>query len=250
MSTTVFIISGTTYTTPANFVSLVSLNGIGAGNQEYVTAGGAGGPAGAFAVNTSASLSASTSYNIQIGIKNNNIAQGTSASPVGQDTWFSDASSILYAQGAGRTYDAPGLAANCVPTTGAANGGQGSATGSGGGGGAGGPNGAGNPGVLHVGGSGDAGFGGAGGGAGANGGNGTEWTASVGGTAGSGGGGGGSAVADAGNGGNYGAGAGDSVNFNEGNSGPGLIVFIYVPFTPLAVSLPEIPRQSLSVIGY
>ena len=223
---TVLIDTGTTWTTPSDFASLVSIEAIGAGGAgsynttSYYREGGGG---GAYSITSIGTFAASTSYNIHIGVAGG--TQGTSSSPGTADTWFNNAASTLFAQGgktaaySSLTYGG-GAAASCYPTTGAFNGG----TGYGGltpgyGGGAAGKHGAGANATSGGSGQGDNGFGGTAGGAG------TEWSyaqknSTVGaGTAGSGG--GGSAA-----GGLYG-GAGGCAAASGGAGANGCIFFTY-----------------------
>jgi hypothetical protein len=233
---TVLISSGTTFTVPGDYGTLVAIYGIGGagnpgagqgGNTSGPGSGGNGGAGGAFTAFTGTlAITPSQVVNIQIGDAGG--SRGTSSSPGTADTWFYAANKV-FAQGANGT--TAGLASNCVPTSGAANGGSGgtnSGTSGGGGGGSGGPNGAGG----SNGGAGDAGSGGSSGG-----GNGAEWTITAGGTAGSGGGGSGGS----GNGGLYGAGGGGgnggakvlpptftpNPGGSPGTSQDGVIVFVY-----------------------
>jgi hypothetical protein len=258
---TVFITSGTSYTIPADFVSLVSVDCIGGGGA--VAAGGGGSGGGAFA-----------SSNAVTGL----VASGTAFVRLGAaaDTWFnaaSDSAPTLTTQGAlakagsvnvTTTGGAGGQDASCVGTTRYSGGNGGNRSGlNGSGGAAAGPQGRGAPGIS---GSGSGGFGGGGanggsrgsgstGGTGINGGNGgngslfsatgagsagsvgTQYTATAGDTAGPGGGGGSAGITSGagGVGGNYGGGGGGSTNLTQTGTS-GLIVFIYVATPVTAVS--------------
>lgn len=224
----VLIDTSNTFTVPSNFISLVSIEGIGAGGQgiRNNTAGSrkaAGG--GAYSITTIPinAISAGSVYNIQIGIQGGN--QGNTSSPGIADTWFNSATGTLYAQGAVNAttsgVGAPGISSNCYPIIGAYSGGTANNSPGGCGGGAAGKNGAGGDataGIGGTGGQGDNGTGGMGGSSSGAANTGTEWsytqynTTIVSGVAGSGGGG-----ASQGVGANYGGGGG------PGGTGTGTI---------------------------
>ncbi len=253
--TVVTLTSGTTWTVPSDFGTLVTVECIGAGgsaNGGSTTTGNGGGGGAYSKITTIAGIAAGTVYSLQVG------AGGGSGTA--KDTWF-DATNIVYAQGgqnAGSgspTNAAGGLATS--PTVGTAkagghggkyssfNPGPGIQNGGGGGGGAAGPSAVGHDGADAANGTGAAGGqgdGSAGGAAGAtgssgsnggNGGNGTE----LGGGLGSGGGGGGGApTKNGGNGGLYGAGAGGggngpSTHGTPGTAQGGLVIITYTPST-------------------
>jgi hypothetical protein len=250
----VVVTSGTSFTVPADYGSLVSIECIGGGGNGSTaianTNSGPGGAAAAYAKITSASLTANTAYTIGIGAANggNNTIPSTTVLGAG-NTGMQDNTGlfVVAAQGgsgqAGST--SPGTAANSIGTT-KQSGGNGGAnsvgTGNragGGGGGAGGPNavgtaGAASPGTsgFAAGGQGDGSLGGAGGAtAGAVGSAGTE----LGGSGVGAGGGGASGTAGANNGGNAGnygaggAGAGSSAGGTgtRGSGAPGVLIFTY-----------------------
>lgn len=242
--TTVFIVSGTSWSVPADCTGVSGQSGefidtIGGGGSGCgaVLNKASGGGAGAFSRITSLALTPSGSVTIQIGAFG---AGSSGAGNPGTDTWFNGSTLALSSVGAkagggGATGASPvggagGLASAGVGTT-KNNGGTGgnvptAGNGQGtGGGGAGGPTGAGNnspdgtgQGTGSAGGSGDAGAGGAGGAGVANangptgvGGNGTEYDASHGSGGGSGGLGtfsGPIGAASSGAGGNYGGASG------------------------------------------
>jgi hypothetical protein len=82
---TVFITSGTTYTIPADFVSFVSVEAIGAGAGSFRSAGAGGGGGGAYSKSTSVTgLTAGGTAYVSIG------AGGAAGAPAtsGGDTWF------------------------------------------------------------------------------------------------------------------------------------------------------------------
>jgi len=239
---TVFIttLGTSTYTIPADFYSLVSIECLGSGGDgasgNGITAG-RGGKGGCYVKTTDLSgLSAGGSLFCKVGIPSNAF------------TWVNKTSSVKpasTADGIAAEGDANGTT-SCVPTSsggaftvfaGGGDGGSGAAVAPGGGGAAG-PNGAGSSGAAGgsggAGGAGNAGAagGGAGGTSGSAGSAGTYWTATAGGTAGPGGGGsGGPASTVGGAGGNYGAGGGggSATGSKAGGAGsPGLIVFTYM----------------------
>jgi hypothetical protein len=233
----VFIPPGTTqFVVPPDFRSLVLIGGWGSGASGIMGSsgsGGNGGAAGAWAQQpTRAGLTQGAIINCQVGIVGG--TQGTKTTPGTADTWFDSSTATLYAQGSGIGSASPGLAANCFPTTNAANGGVGAAaatTNGGGGGGAGGPNGAGAAGSGTGGGTGDSGHGGTAGLPGA------EYTLTGGGTVGSGGGGVGSTSASVAGtpGGNVGAGGGGGFGSVGASTPGGLaanggIIFAYNPW--------------------
>lgn len=196
-NTVVFITSGTTYTVPANFSALVSIEVLGTGaSSTTATAahGGAGGAGSHYAkITTLSGIAANNSYNISIGAS---AWFDTSTTVAASST--AATGSTTYAGGAGGAYGTPG----------------------GGGGGAAGPTGVGSAGV--------AGSSGGAGGAGDS----YTWTATAGGTASPGTGGNGGASGAAGNtGGNYGGGGGGpgTSGTPAGAGGASIIVFTYTP---------------------
>lgn len=247
------VTSGSTFTVPSNFGSLVKVEVIAAGgNGGTGSAGnisGQGGKGGAYCQETSASFTAGSTYTIQIGTGGGTISAPSSSAIGGTaNTGIQDNSSnwIAAAQGgqsgisSASTNSTAGSGANCVGTVVTASGGNGGAgngtvvRGGGGGGGASGPNGNGGTGsasTTSAGGAGgfsDASLGGSGGGSGSNGSNGTE----LGGGIGAGGGAGGSpTTGTAGTGGNYGGGGGGGSNValdTTGGSGAnGVLIFTY-----------------------
>jgi len=145
----IFLTSGTSWTVPADFVSLTSVEGIGgggAGNGAGIAGGGGGGAyASSTAIVTSSWVPGTTSITYQIG------AGATSVAGNGTDTWFGSASPTTTTgilakagQGGASAGGAGGLASASVGTTKFDGGTGGTGSGSrGGGGGAGGPGGAG-----------------------------------------------------------------------------------------------------------
>jgi hypothetical protein len=245
--------SGTSFTVPADFGSLVSIEAIAAGGNADKADSTAGG--GAYAIQTTlAGIAALNVYTIHIGAGGGG-GGGTSSSPSGADTWFNSATATLYAQGAANgttsAAGAAGQAANCFPTSGAFSGGAGGKAAAEGGGGAAGKNGAGGASSTGSGGQGDNGTGGAGGGTSANGSPGAEWSYQqhnstiTSGQAGSGGGGG-----VPGNGGLYGAGGGTSAAA-AGTGASGCIFFTYnqIPTFIQANTVDLVPVR-LEVIAY
>lgn len=259
--------TGTSATIPSDFVSLVSVEALGAGGNGQSRTAGSG---AAYAITTAVAggLTRNQIVNAQFGQAGG--SQGTSSSPGVADTWFKAAATVLYVQGGQSGGGSAGLAANCFPTSGAFSGGSGAV---GGGGGAAGPHGAGANGVTSgAGGAGDAGHGGAGGSAGSgagaaghSGGTGSEWTDFNSIVWGSGGGGGPGATGATGsgvlgspggkggngaNGGSYGAGGGGGGlggSDNGSGAGPGspgtpgagtggIIVFTYNASAPIGNS--------------
>lgn len=92
---TVFITSGTTFTIPSDFGSLVSVECLGAGAGSNVGLGSGGGGGGSYAkVTTISGLVASALVSVQIG------AGGTLGTPAtaGGDTWFNNTTTV-FAQG-------------------------------------------------------------------------------------------------------------------------------------------------------
>ncbi len=202
-NTVVFITSGTSYTVPSNFGTLVSIECLASGDAGATASGnsGAGGNGSYYAkITTLAGIRPGTAYTIAIGaptwFDSSTTVEATTTAATG---------SLTYAGGAG------------------AAGGTGGATDSGGGGGgSAGPAGAGSAGVIPTGGAADV----------------YTWTATAGGTASPGAGGnGGSATGAAGlSGANYGGGGGgggyDSSTSAAGAGGAGgaaIIVFTYTP---------------------
>lgn len=254
MATTVFIVSGTTFTVPGDFSGTAQIDCIGAGSGGAFGDGAAnfssGGAGGAWARGGAISgLNPGDILPCQIGVGSNGASSIGSAVSAGTDTWIAPVggnatNSYVLAKGGGAlaaggaTGGVGGAASACrggatgstlnPGTTYSRSGGNGGTdtVGTGaaaGGGGAGGPNGNGNSaantsaGTSTAGGSGDAGSGGAGGTqpAGGTGGNGTEYDA----THGSGGGGGGRAFpgTPGGPGGNYGGGGGGTAALSGNN---------------------------------
>lgn len=268
LSTVIFVVSGTTQVSPAdwnnanNAAEAIAGGGSGGSSKGSATdrVGGGGGAEYRKVNNFSVLVPGTTSFVYVIGTGGTGVLRTTTGRTVGNagtDTTFDVTSLVAKAGGGG------GATAGSTTTpggtggtggTGAADNGDGGVGGGAasnvsrdsnamGGGGAGGPAGAGNQGVdasttnsQTAGGSGDAGSGGAGGTAGNNGGNGTEWDASHG----SGGGGGGDRQASnpvsPGVGGNYGGGGGAAlITSGAGNNptsaagGPGIVVLTYTP---------------------
>lgn len=259
---TVFITSGTSYTIPADYASLVFIDTIGAGGKGDAATDQAGG-GGACSRITTATLTPGASVTIQVGVAGGsggakdtwfdgvNLASSQVGAKGGNDATVSNGTGGSSASGVGtikfsggnagtyagiRTFGGGGGAASCVNGVGG-NGGGSIGTGSAGGGGAGGGSSASN--ISSGDGAGGnnflgAGGGSAGGGAGSNGGGGGGASGATSGgnggdgtieytTHGSGGGGGGAnSGADGGVGGAYGGGGG-----RNSNGGPGLIVFRY-----------------------
>lgn len=242
---TVAITTGSSFTVPSDFGSLVSIEAIGAGGGANNVSYGYGNGGAAYAIQpTLVGIAAGNVYPLQLGTGGGTI--GTAAAPGTGDTYF-DTGAVLYAQGgATATSGAAGLggsAAACIPTSGAFSGGYGGNVDGiygGGGGGAAGKNGAGANGANASasadgsGGQGDNGTGGAGGVGGGThaGGAGTEWSLSPSGTAGSGGGGAGNDAGTGGAGGKYGGGAGSSTGSREGFGAAGVIFFTYQTASP------------------
>jgi hypothetical protein len=253
------VTSGTSFTVPADYGSLVSIEciagGANGGAANANVAAGSPGGAGAYAKITSASLTANTAYTIQIGaISTNTSVTAPSSSAIGDpaNTGMKDNSGnwVVAAQAGAAGFGVTGVgglagtAANSIGTTknsGGAGGtssvGAGNQAG-GGGGGAGGPNAAGATGQNSVtttfgkGGQGDGTFGGLGG----------QTTAAVGaagtelGGSGVGAGGGGAGANgganNGGNAGNYGAGGGGGGSSSvgagtRGSGAPGVLIFTY-----------------------
>ena len=227
---TVFITATGTFTIPADFQSLVSIEAIGSGangNAGSIFLAGKGGGGGAYSAITSLSgLSPSGSVYVKIG------------APGNADTWFNafansapaSTSDGVLAKGA---TGGAGSGASSIGTTKYSGGDDKAGSGNNGGGG---PNGAGvQGGTAPAGGAGNAGAAGGGAGAttaGAAGSAGTYWTqTSNSATAGPGGGGAGGNGAAGGAGGNYGAGGGGggkAVTSPAGGAGaPGIIIFTY-----------------------
>lgn len=212
------ITSGTSYTIPADYCSLVEVDAIGEGGGSTSGSGGGGG-GGGWANLTGATYAANQSITVQIG------AGGSSTATC----WVSCATlkADFGVSGSSVAVGGAGGSSNVGTTT--HNGGAGSSTNSGAGGGAGGPNGNGNAGGAVTGGSGDAGSGGAGGGGGSGGSPGTEYSLTAGGSAGSGGGAGSASLA-AGPGGAYGGGGSGCASVcAPANGGAGVIIFQYHP---------------------
>lgn len=232
---TVFIttVGTSTYTIPADFISLVSIEVIAAGQKGDNASGvsnGGGNAGGCYAAITSLSgLTAGGSLYCRVG------------TPSSADTWVNKTSSTAPASTTDGVLAKTGTStASCVGNVkfgGGAGSGGGTGTTGGGGGGAGGPNGAGLNGANgNSGGAGGAGNngqagGGAGGTSGSAGNAGTYWTATAGGTAGPGGGGAGGNGAVGGAGGSYGAGGGggSKTGSTAGGAGAqGIIIFTYM----------------------
>lgn len=277
--TTIFIISGTSQTSPADWNNsnntVEGIGGGGSGGAGRGTAGresGGGGAEYRKIANFSVATPGTTAFNYVIGAGGAAIVQsvnGNTAGNAGTDTTFNTSSLIAKAGSAGAgvgTGAACNGGAGGTGGTGAsanADGGRGGNVtvdaGASGAGGAGGVIGAGSNGVdsagtATAGGSGDADFGGPGGAAtGANGGNGSEWDA----THGSGGGGGGASAGGAvaatgGTGGNYGGGGGAArTNTGTATSGAGkqgIIVLSYVPATAAPFVSGEFPDEIASLL--
>jgi hypothetical protein len=228
--TTVFLVSGTSWTVPSDWNSAANtVEAIGGGefgesgaDNQFVN-GGAGG-IGAYYCKIS-NFSATSGNSVPIAIGSN----------LGTDTKFNTSS--LVAPGGGSATTPVGTVQNAGGAGGVDNAAN---LNGGGGGGAGGPNGVGAAGQNTssgiTGGTGDSGHGGTGG-TNANGSNGTEFDASHG----SGGGGSGATAGtgSAWNGGNYGAGGGGGDGLDGsagGNGGPGIIVITYTPSGGAAAS--------------
>ncbi len=178
---TVFILPGTSvWTVPSDWNNaantIVAIGGGGGGSAGTSrTIGGPGGGGAAYAIISNVTLSPSSTVNVQIGIGGNGGATDAAAGVDGTDSIFNTSLNTLVAKGGGGGSGAGGsghggLAASCIPSTGAHSGGTGGGGGSafvqegagGGGGGAGGSHGAGA--IGGDGGGGNANTGGAGGG--------------------------------------------------------------------------------------
>lgn len=229
----IFLTSGTTFNTPADWSTTNTVEVIGASGNGGTGTGsfyGGGGAGGGYAKVSNLSLSGAISY--QIGTAGGTTGAGTATA----NTWFETDATVLGGGGAsasGFTAGATG-SGNSVGTVKHAGtaGAGGTSTLGGGGGGAGGSTAAAGAASTSTGGAADSGGTGAGaGGSNAAGGNGTEWQTSP--AYGSGGGGGGSqAVTTTGYaGGTYGGGGGGGGKTSElGGAGTsGLIVIIYTP---------------------
>jgi hypothetical protein len=213
---TVLITSGTSFTVPPDFSSLVAIEAIGAGASGV--AGSNAGKGGNYAKITAlAGIAASNVYSVQIGVGGGTTGAGTTPTA---NTWFNNGSTLVAAGGDDTTTNSVGSTKFAGGTT--------SGT-TAGGGGAGGPNGTGLPNSSTTGGSGDFGTGGAGGAGGIPNGNpgspGTEMAGGVG--AGGGGGGSHGGVGIGGAGGNYGGGGGGAASGTGGTGAPGIILFSY-----------------------
>lgn len=262
--TTIFIIAGTSQTSPSDWNnSSNEIGGIGGGGSGGAGRGTAGRESGGGAgeyreiANFSVATPGTTAFNYVIGAGGAAIVQsanGNTPGNAGADTTFNTSSLVAKAGGAGAGV---GTGATCnggaggTGGTGAsdnADGGRGGNvtvdSGASGGGGAGGEVGVGNngtdsAGTATAGGAGDIAFGGPGGATGANGGNGQEWDA----THGSGGGGGGDSqggavAATGGTGGNYGGGGGAArTNTGTATSGAGKQGIIILSYTPAVASI-------------
>jgi hypothetical protein len=254
-SHTVFVLNGTTsWAVPSNFLSLTSVDCIGAGasgNTNGTSGNLSGGGGGAWGRSTGAQLSAITLtpgvtvVNLAIGLGGASITANTTLGNAGGATYF-NATSLANAVSNGSTLSL-GCQGGQAGTTSA--GGLGGATASGvggslnaggngghgananGGGGAAGSTGVGQAASGSMGGAGDGGVGGTGGTQHTAGGNGTEYQSSPAYGSGGGGGSGGPAGSnDGGAGGTYGAGGGASFNAGSGSGAGanGLMVIQYL----------------------
>ena len=228
LSKRVFLTSGTSWTVPADWSDVNTIETIGGGGTGGTNSGGGG---GAYASIIDLDLTAGNSVSYQIGTAGSDtVFNSTATTCAGSPTPSVCADGGVI--GSGSSNGAGGTTANSIGTTEYA-GGNGS---DGSGGGAAGPNGAGVVADANGGGTGDAGFGGAGGVAGTyeaeiltcvnqgdNGSPGTEYSTTP--VYGSGGGGGyGPASCTSGTGGSFGAGGGGSP---AKAGGDGLIVITY-----------------------
>lgn len=235
-NTVVILTSGTTWTVPADFATLVSvecLAGAGGGDPGTGTFAGRGGGGSPYAKITSTS----TPLTPGVTVINIGIGAGGASGADGTDTWWNASSlanavtlgsAVACAAQHGGHVGVAGLAANSVGTT-KFDGGTGAAGGAsangGGSGGSAGPNGAGGNAVTTTGGTGD-------GGTVAVGNSGTEFDATHGCGAGQVG-----TVGVGQNGRNYGGGAsgGAFVGSAGGTGAPGLIVIVYTPSSGIAL---------------
>ena len=84
---TVFITSGTSFTVPSDFSSIVSIECIGGGGGSFYGTGSGGSGGGAYSKTTAITgLTANTAYTVQVGAGGTG---GTTATS-GGDTWFSN----------------------------------------------------------------------------------------------------------------------------------------------------------------
>lgn len=117
----VYIVSGTTYTGPTGVAKLEGIGGGGAGFDGAASTNcGCGAGGAAYAVNPS--ISVTNGATVQIGVG------GTTNGLSGTATFYVNAATFNADFGVGATAGAPGaggLAANCVPTSGAQHGGTG-----------------------------------------------------------------------------------------------------------------------------
>lgn len=252
LSKRVFLTSGTSWTVPADWSDVDTIETIGGGGHGgSANSGGGGGGGGAYASISNLDLTAGASVTYRVAATSDTVFNTTATTCAGTPTPSVCAKAGV--SGSGGTGGAGGTAAASVGTT-KYDGGTGASSQGGGGGGAG-LNGAGAGAVAGDGGTGDNTFGGAGGGAGTDfcpdlptdggsglsGSPGYEYNTIPGHGSGGGGGAGGSGGPGAfsggtgGNGGNYGAGAGgggarcDANGFagSGGNGAGGLIIITY-----------------------